>query len=99
MGTLHRPWKKELFEYLIGKKVIGSPDINYHELNIIFPDQNPYSINIALGKNKTISLGQSSFLWKRLKESLSYMKDTQESERVKTYRETIVDIYDRVKNE
>ena len=98
-GTLHRPWKIGLFEYLIGKKVIGCQDINYHELKIIFPEQNPYSISLAIGKNKTIPLDQSSFLWKRITQSLSDMKDTQESERVKTYRGTIVDIYDRVKNE
>ena len=95
-GTLHRPWKKELFQYLIDKKVIARQDINYHELKTILPEQNPISIKYAITNYK----GDESFiLWKRIKEVLSDMKDSQEREKLKAYREKIVDIYDRVINE
>ena len=94
--TLHRPWKKELFEYLINKKVIARQDINYHELKTIFPEQNPLSIKYAITNYKG---DQNFILWKHLQEVLPDMKDFQEREKIKAYREKIVDIYDRVKNE
>ena len=93
-GTLHRPWKKVLFEYLIDRKIVARQDINYRELKPILPEQNAASIGLALThyRCKTIPL------WQLLKKSVPDLKDRQESERIKDYREKIVGIYESVKN-
>ena len=48
--------KKELFEYLIDKKVVGRQDINYHQLKTIFPEQNLASTELALTTFRVNSL-------------------------------------------
>ena len=96
-GTLHRPWKEELFKHLICKQVIARQDINYRELKAILPEQNPTSIKTAIINYESNYSNKCVPLWKRIEESC--IKDVQEREKIKNYREKIVDIYERVKNE
>ena len=97
-GTLHRPWKKELFEHLIEKRIIGRQDINYQDLKIIFPEQNPSSIELALSKFKSSILYLNTPMWQCLREALPDLKDPQEIERFKDFREKIVEVYEKLRN-
>jgi hypothetical protein len=95
--TLHRPWKRELYQYLINKKVVGTQDIDYQDLKTIFPEQNPASL-VMVVCNRPKTAKQALPLWQSLKEVLPDLNDPQETKRVKEFRDKIVEIYDRVKN-
>ena len=97
--TFPSPWKKELFEYLIDKKVMAFQDINYHNLKLILPEQTPASIRSVLYPAIVNLPKKSLILWQHLKEILPDLKNAKESEKIKEHREKIIDIYERVKNE
>jgi hypothetical protein len=97
-GTLHRPWRREFFEYLVEKKVAAVQDIDYSEASSFWPEQSHCSFINSLrnfGKKQAV---RKKPLFQIIEENLHSFKDPQENERVRNYREEIVRIYDEVKN-
>ena len=97
-GTLHKPWKRHFFEYLIEKKVVGIQDLDYSVLSTLFPDQSVTSFYYTLTAFKLKQAKQKKPLYQVIEENLHSFKDAQETERVRNHREAIVTIYDNVKN-
>jgi hypothetical protein len=97
-GTLHQPWRRDFFEYLIEKKVAGVQDIDYLEASSFFPEQSAISFVNSISCFAKKQSKEKKPLFQIIEENLHSFKDPQETERVRNYRETIVRIYDEVKN-
>ena len=97
-GTLHKPWLIAFLNYVVEKKAVGEQDLDFAELKLLFPEQTPMSIHTALKRFIEKTVAAEKPLYQLIKEELPNFKDHQESERVKTDRENIVRIYDRVIN-
>jgi hypothetical protein len=97
-GTLHQPWRRDFFEYLIKKKIAGVQDIDYSEASRFWPEQSPTSFVNSLKAFSSKQAEQHKPLHKIIEENVHSFKDIQETERVRNYREEIVRIYDEVKN-
>ncbi len=96
--TLHMPWRKRLFSYIVEKEIAATQDFDYTELKSLFPEQGPFSIDNALTHHKIRATEQKLPLFQVLREILPTYKDPQESDRITNYREEIVRIYEEVKN-
>jgi len=96
--TLHQPWRRDFFEYLIKKKVAGVQDIDYSEASSFWPEQSSTSFVNSIKTFSQKQANQSKPLYQIIQENLHSFKDLQETERVRNYREEIVQIYDEVKN-
>jgi hypothetical protein len=96
-GTLHKPWRVDFLKYVVGKKIVGEQDLDFAELKLLFPEQTPRSLKSALGMFAQKCNSVKKPLYEIVQDSLSSKyKDVQETERLKTFREEIVKIYDRV---
>ena len=96
--TLHKLWRRHFFEYLIEKKIVAIPEINYSDAMSLFPEQNPSSLVTPL---KHYAIKQSKLnkpLYQILQDCLPTFTDSQEIERVKNFRQEIVRIYEEVKH-
>jgi hypothetical protein len=97
-ATLHRPWRRDFFEYLIEKKVAGVQDIDYLEASSFFPEQSAVSFVKSISCFAKKQSKEKKPLFQIIQENLHSFKDIQETERVRNYREEIVRIYDEAKN-
>jgi hypothetical protein len=96
--TLHRPWRRDFFEYLIEKKVVAVQDIDYSKASSFWPEQCATSLKTSLNNYTRKQAEQNKPLFQIIQENLHSFKDIQETERVRNYREEIVRIYDEAKN-
>ncbi len=97
-GTLHKPWRVDLFNYVVEKKVVGEQDLDFAELKLLFPEQTRMSIHLTLVSLRQKTGVAKKPLYEHIKDLIPNYKDHQDSERLKTFREEIVRIYDRVVN-
>ena len=91
-----------VFTYLVEKKVVAFQDINWPEIVEKFPGQTPASLTCEI-HNQLVSIDERNPhevnlpIFEKLQKNCHLWKDEDLSERQKSYRSKIIEIYDRVR--
>ncbi len=96
-GTLHSDWKTEFLHYLVEKRVKALQEIDWHEVQLHFPNQTSHSLQRVFSSIRRLDSYRCQPLFKTIQDYLPKLKNSSASKRGFEYREKMVYLYDKAR--